>query len=94
MYVVKETLMNRLLELTDHAQTLSPAEMWDAVRSRDGSRDGAFVYAVVTTGIYCRPSCPSRRPLHGNVHYFANSDAAQHAGFRPCRRCQADSRSK
>ena len=58
-----------------------------AVARRDARHDGAFVYAVRSTGIYCRPSCPSRRPHPKHVVLFAGPDAAERAGFRPCRRC-------
>jgi AraC family transcriptional regulator of adaptative response/methylated-DNA-[protein]-cysteine methyltransferase len=56
------------------------------VRHRD--RAAAFVYAVRTTGIFCRPSCPSRRPLKGHVEFFATPAEAERAGYRPCRRCR------
>ena len=59
-----------------------------AVRARDRSWDGRFVFAVRTTGVYCRPSCPARRPRAGNVSFFADPDAAEQAGFRACRRCR------
>src|SRR3712207_2333806 len=61
---------------------------WDAVLGRDARADGAFVYAVRTTGIYCRPSCPSRRPRRDSVAFYAGPDAAAIAGFRECRRCR------
>jgi AraC family transcriptional regulator, regulatory protein of adaptative response / methylated-DNA-[protein]-cysteine methyltransferase len=61
---------------------------WNAVAGRDRSFDGRFVYGVVTTGIYCRPSCPSKRPLERNARFFATADTAEAAGFRACRRCQ------
>lgn len=51
------------------------------------SADGQFVYAVITTGIYCRPGCPSRRPNPDNVRFFTNHTQAETAGFRPCKRC-------
>lgn len=60
---------------------------WRQVCQRDRASDGAFVYAVSTTGIYCRPSCPSRRANRANVRFFAAPAEAQAAGFRPCRRC-------
>jgi AraC family transcriptional regulator of adaptative response/methylated-DNA-[protein]-cysteine methyltransferase len=60
---------------------------WAAVLSRDARSDGQFVYAVSTTGVYCRPTCPSRRPLRGNVAFFAGPDEAEAAGYRACRRC-------
>ena len=61
---------------------------WEAVLARDGRADGAFVYAVRTTGVYCRPSCPSRRPRRESVAFFPAPDAAEIAGFRECRRCR------
>ncbi|HBL31016.1 MAG TPA: bifunctional DNA-binding transcriptional regulator/O6-methylguanine-DNA methyltransferase Ada [Acidobacteria bacterium] len=61
---------------------------WDAVLERDARRDGQFVYAVATTGVYCRPSCPSRRPRRANVRFFALPEDAERAGFRACRRCR------
>jgi AraC family transcriptional regulator, regulatory protein of adaptative response / methylated-DNA-[protein]-cysteine methyltransferase len=61
---------------------------WQAVAQRDGRFDGAFVYAVPSTGIYCRPSCPSRRPQPEQVIFFLAPDAAEQAGYRPCRRCR------
>jgi AraC family transcriptional regulator of adaptative response/methylated-DNA-[protein]-cysteine methyltransferase len=64
--------------------------LWQAVSDRDRSYDGAFVYAVRSTGIYCRPSCPSRRPRREQVQFFDGPAAAEQAGFRPCRRCQPD----
>jgi AraC family transcriptional regulator of adaptative response/methylated-DNA-[protein]-cysteine methyltransferase len=67
------------------------ASYWDAVAGRDRSMDGVFYYAVRTTGVYCRPSCPSRRPKPENVVFFKTRIAAQHAGFRACKRCKPDS---
>lgn len=63
---------------------------WNAVLARDASQDGAFIYAVRTTGVYCRPSCPSRHARPENVRFFASCAEAAAAGFRPCRRCQPD----
>ena len=61
--------------------------LWRAVTSRDSRMDGAFVYAVRSTGVYCRPSCPARRPRRGQVVFFRAAQEAQRQGFRPCRRC-------
>ncbi|MCC5883595.1 MAG: bifunctional DNA-binding transcriptional regulator/O6-methylguanine-DNA methyltransferase Ada [Halomonas sp.] len=61
---------------------------WAAVLSRDSTADGAFVYAVRTTGIYCRPTCPSRRPRRENAEFHADGPAAERAGYRPCQRCR------
>src|SRR6266498_5816929 len=73
-------------------QTNMPAimnnpDLWNAVLSRDTSQDGSFVFAVRSTGIYCRPSCPARRPRREQVSFFQLPEAAEEAGFRPCRRC-------
>src|SRR5271154_5154420 len=61
---------------------------WNAVQSRDRASDGVFVYAVRSTGIYCRPSCPSRKPRREQVVFFPLPQAAEREGFRPCRRCR------
>ena len=63
-------------------------ERWRAIMARDGARDGEFIFAVRTTGIYCRPSCPSRRPKRENVAFYELNREAEAAGFRPCRRCR------
>ena len=60
---------------------------WQAVLSKDANRDGEFVFAVSSTKIYCRPSCPSRRPRRERVGFFDSPDAAERAGFRACLRC-------
>ena len=60
---------------------------WAAVSVRDRRADGAFVYGVVTTGVYCRPGCASRAPKRDNVRYFATPAEAEAAGLRPCKRC-------
>ncbi|MEU6316741.1 AlkA N-terminal domain-containing protein [Streptomyces sp. NPDC047009] len=63
---------------------------YEAVRSRDARFDGAFFFAVATTGIYCRPSCPAVTPKRRNVRFYPTAAAAQSAGFRACRRCRPD----
>src|SRR5216684_8687167 len=63
-------------------------QCWRAVQARTRTADGAFVYAVRTTQIYCRPSCPSRKPLRGNVEFFPLPEAAERAGYRACLRCR------
>lgn len=60
---------------------------WAAVRGRDRGADGAFVYGVLTTGVYCRPGCASRAPRRANVRFFGTPDEAEAAGLRPCKRC-------
>ena len=67
------------------------ASYWDAVATRDRAMDGVFFYAVMSTGIYCRPSCPSKRPRRENVVFFRAREAAEGAGFRPCKRCKPES---
>lgn len=62
--------------------------LWQAVVARDAGWDDKFVYAVRTTGIYCRPSCPSKRPRRDRVRFFPDARAAEAEGFRPCRRCR------
>jgi len=57
------------------------------VQTRDVTADGAFVFGVVTTGVYCRPSCPARRPLRRNVRFYETPGDAEAAGLRTCRRC-------
>jgi AraC family transcriptional regulator of adaptative response/methylated-DNA-[protein]-cysteine methyltransferase len=64
---------------------------WQQVLARDANADGQFVYAVKTTGIYCRPSCPSRRPERKNVSFFPTNTLAEAAGFRACLRCTPNS---
>ena len=62
--------------------------MWRAIQTRDRSADGQFVYGVRSTGIYCRPSCPSRKPGRDHVSFFLLPQAAEEKGFRPCLRCR------
>jgi AraC family transcriptional regulator, regulatory protein of adaptative response / methylated-DNA-[protein]-cysteine methyltransferase len=74
----------------DQEQEFWQANYWDAVAVRDRRMDGVFLYAVRTTGVYCKPSCPSRRPLPRNVVFFRTQEAARRAGFRACKRCKPD----
>ncbi len=67
---------------------LSDDHCWDAVVARDPARDGEFVFAVSTTGVYCRPSCPARRPRRKNVTFYSRPEQAETAGFRACLRCR------
>jgi AraC family transcriptional regulator, regulatory protein of adaptative response / methylated-DNA-[protein]-cysteine methyltransferase len=67
---------------------LSHDPRWDAVLARDPARDGEFVFAVSTTGVYCRPSCPARRPRREKVEFFALPEEAERAGYRACLRCR------
>jgi AraC family transcriptional regulator of adaptative response/methylated-DNA-[protein]-cysteine methyltransferase len=63
---------------------------WDAVQRRDRAADGQFLYSVLTTGVYCRPSCASRPKRRENVAFYPTADAAERAGYRPCKRCRPD----
>lgn len=73
------------------ARFATDAERWEAVRRRDCRADGAFVYSVRTTGVYCRPSCGARLARRENVRFHASPEKAVAAGFRPCKRCRPDS---
>jgi len=68
------------------------ATWWKAALRRDPAFDGTFVFGVLTTGIYCRPSCPARRPLARNVRLFGRGREAEREGFRPCKRCRPESK--
>jgi AraC family transcriptional regulator of adaptative response/methylated-DNA-[protein]-cysteine methyltransferase len=73
---------------TQETSTTRSDDRWQAVMDRDCGRDGDFVFAVSTTGVYCRPSCPARRPRRENVRFFTDPASAERAGFRACRRCR------
>src|SRR6266545_4999593 len=80
-------------DVTDAAVTNSTARAaddaaWAALVAHDSEYDERFVYGVETTGVYCRPSCPSRRPRRDHVAFFDSVEAAEHANFRTCLRCQ------
>ncbi|MDK2579064.1 bifunctional DNA-binding transcriptional regulator/O6-methylguanine-DNA methyltransferase Ada [Citrobacter portucalensis] len=75
--------MENRLRITDD-------DRWQSVVDRDVNADGQFVFAVQTTGIFCRPSCRAKHALRKNVRFFADAQQAQDAGFRPCKRCQPD----
>jgi AraC family transcriptional regulator, regulatory protein of adaptative response / methylated-DNA-[protein]-cysteine methyltransferase len=68
-------------------------ERWEAVKRRDRSADGAFFRAVLTTGVYCRPSCGARLPRRENLRFFDDCESAERAGYRPCMRCRPDGQS-
>ncbi len=81
--------MNALATNHDLDTTFDASDdRWALVSARDRSADGHFVYAVTSTGVFCRPSCPSRRPRRERVRFFASTVAAQQAGFRACLRCR------
>src|ERR1700677_4881188 len=71
-----------------NAAPYNDARLWRAVLTRDRRADDRFVFAVRSTGIYCRPSCPSRRPRRAQVVFYPAPRAAEHEGFRACRRCR------
>ena len=71
-----------------NVKTETADSRWDAVLARDARKDGQFVFAVASTGVYCRPSCAARRPRRENVQFFARPEAAERAGFRACLRCR------
>ena len=78
---------------TRHADAPAPArdeERWQAVKRRDPAFDGKFVFAVRTTGVYCRPSCASRPAKRENVSFFSTGAEAEKAGYRACKRCRPD----
>ena len=81
---------NAILMDTEAAAMASNPEQsrWRAVEARDAARDGEFVFAVSTTGVYCRPSCPARRPRRENVRFFQRPEEAEKAGYRACLRCR------
>src|SRR5580765_6716504 len=85
-HTARMTIMNRSLQI-------EPDSRWNAVLTRDKSADGQFVYAVSSTGIYCKPSCASRRPRRERVVFFDTADDAVRAGYRACRRCKPDAAS-
>ena len=73
--------------MTPEERFYSEGSRWQAVLQRDPQAEGAFVYAVSTTGIYCRPTCTSRRPRRENVQFFDDWQLAEAAGYRACKRC-------
>src|SRR5580693_5596129 len=84
------TMMDAPTEMAHSEQQFWRSSYWDAVTGRDRAMDGVFFYAVRTTGVYCRPSCPSRRPRPENVVFFRTRSGAERAGFRPCMRCKPE----
>src|SRR2546421_4312716 len=74
----------------DNVSRLDPETAWAAFMRRDRGWDGRVIGAVKTTGIYCKPSCPAKRPKLENVEFFASVDEARAAGYRSCMRCKPD----
>src|SRR5438874_7433046 len=81
---------NAILNWTKLTEMANSPELrwWHAVEARDAGYDGMFVFAVSSTGIYCRPSCPSRRPRRQNVTFYGQPEEAENAGYRACLRCR------
>jgi len=77
-----------VLEMSKAKTYASDAERWQALRKRDPDSDGKFYYSVSTTGVYCRPNCPSKPARREHVHFHDSCEDAERAGFRPCKRCQ------
>ena len=75
---------------SEQSATLDPETMWNALVSHDRSYDGVFVCAVSSTGIYCRPTCPAKRPHRSRVTFYESPDEARLAGYRACLRCHPD----
>ena len=82
--------MNKMPSQAVFTLSLDADACWDAFSQRDRDLDGRFVGAVLTTGIYCKPSCPARHPKQENVRFFADAETARAAGFRACLRCRPD----
>ena len=75
---------NRLSKTAKHRRSdmLNRESCWKAVLAKDTAQDGRFYFGVVTTGVYCRPSCPARKPLHKNVRFYETPEAAEREGLR------------
>src|SRR5665213_3851091 len=73
---------------TSVAPSMFAGRAWQQVLARDAGADGQFFYGVKSTGVYCKPSCPSRRPERKNVSFYPTQAAAEAAGFRACLRCE------
>ncbi len=97
--MLRASFEERISKGSDQYEELKPVKktnplndeaMWKAVVNRDESCDGQFVYAVKTTGVYCRPSCPAKRPNRDNAIFYDTTNGARQAGFRACARCRPD----
>lgn len=80
--------MENVIRMPRNEPMPDPSTAWAAVEKRDSRFDGHFVYGVASTGVFCRPSCPSRRPRRAGVSFFSSPEEAERAGFRACRRCR------
>ena len=85
---IAETLPDPPSQPLAPVPSVFPGRQWQQVLARDASADGQFFYAVKSTHIYCRPSCPSRRPARKNVTFFPSAAAAEKAGYHACKRCE------
>lgn len=74
--------------MSDTVTDVTEQQRWQAVVARDAVYDGSFVFGVSSTGVFCRPSCPAKRPRRENVRFFAGATQAERAGFRACLRCR------
>lgn len=93
--ILAEEIVNRMTvaptirqAATTNSASITDDQRWNAVIARDTDRDGEFVFAVSTTGVYCRPSCAARRPRRENVQFFLTPEQAEGAGYRACLRCK------
>src|SRR6202162_1887373 len=81
---------NAILNVESKANmgSVPASKWWDAVLTRDANHDGEFFFGVSSTGVYCRPSCPAKRPRRENVTFFRRPEEAEKAGYRACLRCR------
>src|SRR5947199_7651019 len=90
MATLAQTIRQPRSEGLTNVARLDPDTAWAAFMRRDRSWDGRVIGAVSTTGVYCKPSCPARRPRRENVTFYASAEEAGAAGYRPCLRCKPD----
>ena len=90
MATVAPSLVEPRSERVSNVARLDADTSWAAFMRRDRAWDGRVIGAVKSTGIYCKPSCPARRPKRENVEFFASGEEASAAGYRPCLRCKPD----
>src|SRR5258705_3832536 len=88
MVNVMRTAQRSIGQTAERVPARAEARYWQATLARDRRADGAFFFGVKSTQIYCRPSCPARRPLRKNTLFFFTKQEAELQGFRPCRRCK------
>jgi AraC family transcriptional regulator, regulatory protein of adaptative response / methylated-DNA-[protein]-cysteine methyltransferase len=83
-------MMTTIAKPRDETAFVSDEMRWEAVQRRDPRAEGHFFYAVLTTGVYCRPTCAARLPRRENVRFYQRRAEAERAGYRPCKRCRPD----